>query len=345
MKAKKKSKGVSKEKQTFTSIDLFAGVGGMRLGFEQAGFKTLFANDFNKDCKTTYDFNFTEPKLYVDDLWKVDIKGLPSFDVLVGGFPCQAFSIAGYQKGFKDIRGNLFFRLAEILKEKKPRAFLLENVKNLKSHDEGRTFKIIEKTLKHLGYHTKDKILNSMTHGNTPQNRERIFIVGFLKEDDAEGFEFPDQIPLTKSFREFVAEKADAKYYYNDKPLYEKIKKEISSEHTVYQWRRKYVRANKKRVVPTLTANMGRGGHNVPLIKNSVGIRKLTPRECFLLQGFPKDFGIPKDLSDSELYHQAGNSVTVPVVRRIAENIHNVLEGKRLNQQMTIRTSTRAPRF
>ncbi|MDP2672917.1 MAG: DNA (cytosine-5-)-methyltransferase, partial [Nanoarchaeota archaeon] len=261
----------------------------------------------------------------------------PEFDILLGGFPCQAFSVAGYRKGFQDKeKGNLFFRIAEILEERKPTAFLLENVKNLKGHDGGKTFKIIEETLKKLGYSIKSKILNSMTHGNIPQNRERIFIVGFLDKEKAEAFDFPEEIKLTKNFREFTANEAEDKYYYNDKPLYEKIKKDINSEFTVYQWRRKYVRANKKGVVPTLTANMGLGGHNVPIIKNHKGIRKLTPRECFLLQGFPQNFKLPKNLADSKLYHQAGNSVTIPVVQRIAENMKIVLDGGRINPQTAL---------
>lgn len=334
------------KKEVFTTCDLFAGVGGIRLGFERAGFKTVFANDFDETCKETYDLNFSNPKLTIEDIWKVEIKDLPKFDILLGGFPCQAFSIAGYRKGFRDEKGggNLFFRIAEILEEKKPEAFLLENVKNLIGHDNGKTFKIITKTLRDLGYHVKSKVLNSMKHGNIPQNRERIFIVGFLDREKADDFDFPEEIILKKSFREYVGETADKKYYYNDKPLYEKIRKEANSEHTVYQWRRRYVRANKKGVVPTLTANMGRGGHNVPLIKNSVGIRKLTPRECFLLQGFPKSFKLPKNLSDSSLYHQAGNSVTVPVIQRIAENFKLVLEGKRINPQLTIYSLNYAPK-
>lgn len=317
----------------FRTLDLFAGVGGIRIGFEKAGFKTVFANDMDKKCKVTYDLNFSYPKLNVQDIWKLDISKIPEFDILLAGFPCQAFSVAGYRRGFKDEKngGNLFFRILQILEAKKPKAFLLENVKNLKSHDNGKTFKIIKRTLEKLGYHIKVEILNSMTHGNIPQNRERVFIVGFLDEDKTYAFEFPKQIQLTKSFREFVKKKADDKYYYNNKPLYEKIKNDINSEHTVYQWRRRYVRVNKKGVVPTLTANMGRGGHNVPLIKNSIGIRKLTPKECFMLQGFPETFKLPENLSDSELYHQAGNSVTVPVVQRIAENIKVVLKGKRIN--------------
>ena len=340
-----KKSGIMENKKEFRTIDLFAGVGGVRMGFEKAGFKTVFANDFDKNCKTTYDANFKEPKLFVEDIWKININHLPEFDILLGGFPCQPFSIAGYRKGFVDEkgRGNLFFRIAEILEARKPQAILLENVKNLKSHDGGRTFAIIKRTLEGLGYNLKVEVLNSMTHGNIPQNRERIFIAGFLDEAKADAFDFPKNIPLTKSFREYVAEEADQKYYYNAKPLYERMKNDVNSEHTVYQWRRRYVRVNKKGVVPTLTANMGRGGHNVPIIKNFIGIRKLTPRECFLLQGFPKTFILPKELSDSELYHQAGNSVTVAVIERIAENIMAVLNGKRLNPQMKINSLENAP--
>ena len=315
------------EKERLRTLDLFAGIGGIRMAFDNAGFKTVFSNDFDKTCKATYDLNFEEPKLLIKDIWKVEIKDLPEFDILLGGFPCQAFSIAGYRKGFNDERvgGNLFFRIAEILEERKPTAFLLENVKNLKGHDKGKTFKIIKKTLEDLGYHIKTEILNSMTHGNIPQNRERIFIVGFLDKKKTEAFDFPETIPLITNFRQFTSNEADDKSYYNNKPLYEKIKHDINSELTVYQWRRKYVRANKKGVCPTLTANMGRGGHNVPIIKNHKGIRKLTPKECFLLQGFPESFKLPKEISDSNLYHQAGNSVTVPVVQRIAENMMKVL--------------------
>lgn len=311
----------------FRTLDLFAGIGGIRLAFDNVGFKTIFSNDFDKTCKDTYDLNFEEPKLLIEDIWKVEIESLPEFDILLAGFPCQAFSIAGYRKGFKDDkgRGNLFFRIAEILEARRPTAFLLENVKNLKGHDKGKTFKIIKKTLKDLDYHIKTKVLNTMVHGNLPQNRERIFIVGFLDKKKKEAFEFPNEIPLTKSFKKFTANEADDKYYYDNKPLFERIKDDINSEDTVYQWRRKYVRANKKGVCPTLTANMGRGGHNVPIIKNHKGIRKLTPRECFMLQGFPETFKLPENMSDSNLYHQAGNSVSVPVVQRIAKSMMIVL--------------------
>ena len=323
-------------KEGYKTLDLFAGVGGIRLGFERAGFKTVFANDFDKTCKDTYDLNFSEPKLTIKDIWKVDTKDIPEFNILLGGFPCQAFSIAGYQKGFKDEeKGNLFFRIAEILEERKPTAFLLENVKNLKGHDKGKTFKVIKETLEKLGYHIKSEVLNSMAHGNVPQNRERIFIVGFLDKEKTEAFDFPNEIPLTKNFRQFTANEVEDKYYYNNKPLYKRIKDDINSELTVYQWRRKYVRANKKGVCPTLTANMGLGGHNVPIIKNHKGIRKLTPKECFLLQGFPESFKLP-ELADNKLYHQAGNSVTVSVIQRIAENMMRVLNGEKINPQRSL---------
>ncbi len=238
----------------------------------------------------------------------------------------QSFSIAGYRKGFQDEeKGNLFFRIVEILEERKPQAFLLENVKNLMGHDNGNTFKVIKETLEKLGYHLKYKVLNSMEFGNIPQNRERIYIVGFLDKNRADAFNFPEPVQLTKSFKDFTAEEAEKKYYYNDKPLFERIKNDVNSKDTVYQWRRKYVRANKKGVVPTLTANMGSGGHNVPIILNHTGIRKLTPKETFMLQGFPQDFKLPDTVSGAQLYHQAGNSVTVPVVERIAFEMKRVL--------------------
>ena len=173
-----------------------------------------------------------------------------------------------------------------------------------------------------------------MEYGNIPQNRERIFIVGFLDKKRADAFNFPEPIELTKSFKDFTKGEADEKYYYNDKPLFERIKNDVNSEDTVYQWRRKYVRANKRGVVPTLTANMGSGGHNVPIILNHTGIRKLTPRETFSLQGFPQDFKLPDTVSGAQLYHQAGNSVTVPVVQRIAESMMNVLDENKLNEKL-----------
>ncbi|MEI7425763.1 MAG: transcriptional repressor LexA [Candidatus Moraniibacteriota bacterium] len=314
---------IKTKQQTFKTLDLFAGIGGIRIGFENAGFKTVFANDFDKYCKNTYDLNFKKSKLIVEDLRKIGIDDLPEFDFLLGGFPCQAFSIAGYQKGFDDKkdRGNLFFDVARILEARKPMGFLLENVKNLKGHDQGKTFKIIIQTLENLGYSVKAKVLNTMEYGNIPQNRERIYIVGFKNKHYAEKFEFPDQQKLNIGVTDLLEKNVPEKYYYNNKPLYQKLKGSVTEEAKVYQWRRQYVRENKKGVCPTLTANMGMGGHNVPIIKDKKGIRKLTPLECFRLQGFPETFKLPKNLADSALYKQAGNSVSVPVIEAVAKKI------------------------
>lgn len=305
---------------------MFAGVGGIRLGFEKAGFTTVFANDFDPSCKETYDLNFSKTPLHVEDITLLDIQKLPSFDLLLGGFPCQSFSIAGYRKGFSDAgRGDLFFRVAEIIEQRKPKVVFLENVKNLYTHDKGNTFRIIKQTLEDLGYVVKSKILNTMVHGNIPQNRERIFIVAFLDKAVADRFYFPPQKKLTKKIHDFLEPNVEEKYYYNGKALYANLKDEVTDKNAIYQWRRRYVRQNKSGVVPTLTANMGTGGHNVPIIKDRRGIRKLTPKECFLFQGFPKTYKLPK-ISDAKLYKQAGNSVSVTVIAQVAKNIKKALQ-------------------
>lgn len=314
-------------KKTWRTLDLFAGIGGIRLGFEKLGFKTAFANDFEAACKITYDLNFEESKLVVEDITKIKAKDIPEFDLLLGGFPCQAFSVAGYRHGFDDQkgRGNLFFEIARIIDDRKPEGFLLENVKNLKNHDNGNTFKVIEQTLNKLGYKIKSKVLNSMEYGNVPQNRERIYVVGFKDPKKTEAFEFPDPLPLTNKISNVLEKNVEEKYYYDGKPLYEKLKNVVNEAGQVYQWRRQYVRQNKKGVCPTLTANMGMGGHNVPIIYDGKGIRKLTPRECARIQGFPDSYKLPENLPDSKLYKQIGNSVSVPVIERIAKQMAEVL--------------------
>jgi len=308
-------------------MDLFAGVGGIRLGFERAGFETVFANDFDPYCKATYDLNFKFVPLMVADIAKIKSSSLPNFDVLLGGFPCQPFSIAGYRRGFLDTgRGDIFFEIVRILRDKRPAALLLENVKNLKTHDNGKTFRIISEALEDLGYHVKSRVLNSMEYGNVPQNRERIYIVGFQHKKHADAFEFPKPIALTKSVSDLLEKNVAEKYYYCNSPLHKQLKKIIVSKNVVYQWRRVYVRENKSGVCPTLTANMGTGGHNVPLILDNKRIRKLTPRECARLQGFPESYKLPRDLPDTKLYKQLGNSVTVSVIERVARQMAKELE-------------------
>ena len=325
--SKPEGKTFKKADRRFKTIDLFAGIGGIRLGFEKAGFNTVFANDFDEQCKLTYDLNFPRTKLVVEDIKKIGLDDLPRFDFLLGGFPCQAFSIAGYRQGFNDEkgRGNLFFDIARIIEARKPKGFLLENVKNLKSHDGGKTFRIIEETLKNLGYRIKAKVLNSMEYGDIPQNRERIYIVGFKNKNHSDNFNFPEPKKLTKKVADLLEKSVPEKYYYNGKPLYKKLEKFVKEEGKVYQWRRQYVRENKSGVCPTLTANMGMGGHNVPIIKDKKGIRKLTPLECARVQGFPESYKLPQ-ISDSALYKQFGNSVSVPVIESVARQMMKAME-------------------
>ncbi len=306
---------------------LFAGIGGICYGFKQAGAEIIWANEIDKFACKTYRNNFGNDFLIEDDIKKIDANDIPDIDILNAGFPCQAFSIAGYRKGFNDDRGNLFFEIERILSVKKPKAILLENVKNLQTHDNSKTYKIIKSKLENLGYHVTEKVLNTMQYGNIPQNRERIYIVGFLDEKAYKSFEFPKEIPLTKTIHDIIdiTKKQDQKYYYYMSKYYEILKKTMTKKDTVYQWRRIYCRENKNKVCPTLTANMGTGGHNVPLIIDNYDIRKLTPNECVAFQGFPSDFSFPTDISDSKKYKQAGNSVSVPVIKRIAENIIKAL--------------------
>jgi DNA (cytosine-5)-methyltransferase 1 len=315
---------------TFKFIDLFAGIGGFRLALQNVGGKCIFTSEWNKDAQITYRENFGEVPF--GDITKVSTKRyIPgTFDILCAGFPCQAFSIAGNRKGFADARGTLFFDIEQIIRSHKPKVVFLENVKNLVSHDDGKTFQTILEILEvKLGYKVFYKILNSATHANVPQNRERIFIVAFDPNQVKKyaNFKFPDEIKLTKTIHDILEKgKVDDSFYYKkEHKYYPELEKTMTSKNTVYQWRRVYVRENKSNVCPTLTANMGTGGHNVPLIKDDYGIRKLTPKECFGFQGYPiKKYILPK-MGNSKLYMQAGNSVTTILIERIAEEIIKVL--------------------
>lgn len=331
-------------------IGLFAGVGGIELGFEKAGFKPLVANEIDSYAAGTYRELHKQP-VFVADINDVTASNLNSFlqdqgvakpglkgAVLTGGFPCQPFSVAGHRKGFEDPRGNVFWQIHRLINEIEPEVVFLENVKNLKGHDEGRTFETILKALegeiaspegtklKHK-YWVKEAVLNAKDFG-VPQNRERIFIVAFRDKDAFDKFEFPKPLAKTSELSQFIDfdTKVDSKYYYTDaRPFFDKLEESITDRNVIYQWRRHYVRANKSGVSPTLTANMGMGGHNVPLIKAKHGIRKLTPTECFRLMGF-KDPVFPIGMAESRLYKQAGNAVVVSVIEAIAKKIRKALD-------------------
>lgn len=304
----------------YKAIDLFAGIGGIRLGFQNAfkeNIEFVFSSEIDKYAQQTYTANFGE--IPHGDITKIDEKDIPSHDILLAGFPCQAFSIAGKRLGFEDTRGTLFFEVARIVKYHKPKIVFLENVKGFVNHDKGNTFRVVKETLEEMGYKVYSKVLNAKDFG-VPQNRERIYIVAFLDEVE---FEFPKPLDINTSIKSKFEDDVPEKYYYNNKPLFERIKDDVVDENSIYQWRRQYVRENKSGVCPTLTANMGTGGHNVPIIKDKKGIRKLTPRECANFQGFPNSFVLP-NLVDSQLYKQCGNSVVVGVIEKIAFEINKL---------------------
>lgn len=319
----------------YKMASLFAGVGGIDLGFQETNkFQTIWANEYDVKAQETFRLN-NSAELNTMDIRRVNPKEIPDIDVLLSGFPCTSFSIAGYKKGFEDENsGDLFFETLRIIKEKQPRVIFLENVKNLVTHDNGKTFKIIIDALEQNGYYLKYKVLNAKDFGNIPQNRERIYIVGFKEIEEFNKFRFPEPIPLVLSIKDMIEDNVtDELFFYSKEKnvFYDELEKNMLNENTIYQWRRKYVRENKSNVCPTLTANMGTGGHNVPLIKQGERIRKLTPRECFNFQGYPDTFKIP-NMANSHLYKQSGNSVVVPVIYRIALNILNSLESNSKNE-------------
>ena len=313
-------------------LDLFAGIGGVKIGFENNGFEAVFSNDIDINCKKTFDSNFSnicqyETNLFLKDIASVTSDLLPEFNLLTASFSCKPSSIARYRKGNIDKgKGDLFFEIIRILRDRKPNGFFLENVKTLKTHDLGRTLRIIYSELENLGYLVKDAVLNTMEYGNLPQNRERIYIVGFLSKTAFDAFSFPNRIKLEKSIHDCISKKkVNDKYYYNGKPIFKELAQEVTKSDIIYQWRTKYVKANQSNVCPTLTASMGTNGRNVPIILDDYGIRKLTPRECANFQGFPKDFLLPQ-IATSQLYKQIGSSVSIPVVSRIARQMKKAME-------------------
>lgn len=304
-------------------VSLFSGIGGIDLGFIQAGFNVVWANELDHDACITYRNNLDACVLCEQDIRSVNPQPLPDFDVLVAGFPCQSFSIAGHKRGFKDPRGNLFFEIARFLDVKRPPIVFLENVDNLIEHDDGKTFLVIYNTLAQFGYTVKYKVLDSQTHGNVPQQRKRIFIVGFQDYEQCLRFKFPDEIKLRTTLNDIIVRtmKHDDCYYYTSSNFYysDMIKK-VSDKNCIYKINDNGVSGKKYYICPTLTANMGTFPDRVPIILDDYGIRRITPQECLALQGFPSTFkfsGIPLNSA----YKQCGNSVTVSVIKRIAEKI------------------------
>ncbi len=311
-----------------TVVSLFSGIGGIDLGFIQAGFEVIWANELDKYACITYRHNFGSNALVEGDIRSVNATVIPKADILTAGFPCQSFSIMGYRRGFNDPRGNLFFEIARIADTMKPKIILLENVRNLIYHDNGKTFITIHNTLAEMGYGIKYAVLNASTHGNIPQDRKRTFVAAFKDYDIMNAFSFPDEIELSCGIDDIIdrSEKhSDIYYYGNDNKYYDTLNRKIPDKTGIYRIDDSGV-ANRKYIIsPTLKANMGTYPDRVPIIRDDFGIRKLTPYECLALQGFPKEFvfkGIPIEAA----YKQSGNTVCVPVVKRIAERLYKVLD-------------------
>lgn len=302
---------------------LFSGIGGIDLGFEQAGFHVVFANEVDKDAAATYRRNNPNTYLIEEDIRKIDAASMPDFDVLVAGFPCQPFSIVGRQKGFVDPRGTLFFEIERIVKAKRPKIIFLENVANLLEHNEGKSFLTVYNSLVQFGYAFKYRVLDAKDYANIPQHRTRIFIVGFLDIGTCDRFSFPDPIDLTVKLNDIINRqiKHDDSYYYDERSsYYSELNRIVTNKNAIYKINDSGVSPKAYLICPTLTANMGTYHDRVPVVRDDFGIRKITPYECLALQGFPKEFRFPK-IPINSAYKQCGNSVVVPVIRRIAEQI------------------------
>lgn len=299
-------------KPKFTFIDLFAGIGGIRLGFESVGGKCVFSSEFDEDACKTYEANFGEHPS--GDITKIDAKDIPDFDILLGGFPCQAFSIIGKKEGFaNETCGTLFFEIERILKEKRPRAFMLENVRNLTAHDGGKTFRIIREHLEALGYNVFAKVLNALDYG-VPQKRERIIIVGFL--DDVI-FTFPEPVPVEKrkTLSDILENNVDKKYYVKDYIRESRLQRIKNKEYP-----KPYIShenmAGSITPHPYSSALRAGASANYILINDE---RRPTEREMLRIQGFPDTYKIV--VSYSKVKHQCGNSVAVPVIESVAQQM------------------------
>lgn len=305
---------------------LFSGIGGIDLGFVQSGFDVVWANEMDGAACKTYRKNFGDTYLSEADIRTVPVDSIPDFDVLVAGFPCQPFSIAGKQRGFNDKRGNLFFEITRIIDAKRPRAVFLENVPNLMEHDSGRTFLVIFNSLAQFGYVIYYRVMAANEYGNLPHIRKRIYITA-IREDITKRFAHPEPIELTTFSTDIIDRKTKKNdiYYYNNSDLFPYFKSHMPDRLAIYRPVDGGVRLTRNHMCPTLTANMGTYPDRVPIVWDDFGIRKLTLRECLDFQGFPPEFYFPNTVTIDNAYKQIGNSVCVPVIRRIATQIGYVI--------------------
>ena len=306
---------------------LFSGIGGIDLGFIQAGFDVAWANEMDAAACKTYRHNFKHLNLVEGDIKKIPANEIPDFDVLTAGFPCQPFSIAGLQKGFKDRDGNLFFEITRIIDTKRPKVVFLENVPNLIEHDDGKTFLVIYNGLAQFGYAVYYRVLASNDYGNLPQIRKRIYIVA-VREDIADRvYQYPEPVELILKSNDIINRSVRQHdiYYYTEGKMYDRLIAHMKDRKAIYRITDTEVRWTKNQMCPTLTANMGTHKDRVHVVWDNYGIRKMTLREGLDFQGFPKDFYFPKTITIEDAYKQIGNTVSVPVIRRLAESIKNIL--------------------
>lgn len=314
-----------KSKKKIKIIDLFAGIGGIRLGFEQAFGKDLecvFTSEIDKFAIQTYIANFGNENIY-GDITKISEKDIPEHDILLAGFPCQPFSQAGLKKGFKDTRGTLFFDIERILISKKPKAFLLENVKQLKGHDKGNTLKVILQHLNDTGYKTYVKVLAAKDFG-IPQNRERIYIVGFL--DKTVDFKFPEPMKKEIKVGDILEKDPNEKYTISDKLWAGHQRRKLMHKEKGNGFGYGLFNENSS-YTNTISARYYKDGSEILIEQKGKNPRKLTPREAARLQGFPETYKIDA-VSDNQLYKQFGNSVCVPVIEKIAEEMKKSICGR-----------------
>lgn len=312
--------GEQKFPENFRFIDLFAGIGGIRLAFERSGGKCVFSSEWDKYAQKTYEANFGEVPL--GDIRQIEASDIPDFDILCAGFPCQPFSIAGVSKklslnrphGFEDeTQGTLFYEIVRILKEKKPAAFFLENVKNLESHDKGRTFQVIRGAIEELGYSFHYEVINAKIF--VPQNRERIFMIGFRNNDFL--FKFPEITNNKPKMSDILDKKVDEKYTLSDH-LWDYLQK-YAEKHRKKGNGFGFGLVNTDSHCRTLSARYFKDGSEILIPQKGKNPRRLTPRECARLQGFPENFKII--VSDTQAYKQFGNSVAVPAVEFVARHL------------------------
>lgn len=309
----------------YTVGSMFAGIGGICLAFKQNGCKIVWANEIDKYACKTYRLNFGDKYLVEGDIKDIDVSTIPNIDILTAGFPCQAFSSVGLQKGFEDYRGNLFFEIMKVIKHVKPRVIFFENVANLLKHDEGKTFDIIKSTIKNLGYISKAKIMNAKFFGDIPQQRNRIYIVSFKNKEDFDNFSFPEKIPLTKTaFDLFDKDKKDERYYMHGHKMWNKMMDYMTDKKRIYRFTDRGMSKGMEGICPTLLAAMGSRFERIPFFYDDYSVRLMTVRECARLQGFPEEY-IFTDKYEKQVYKQIGNSVCVPVVSRIARKIIDTL--------------------